>query len=103
VPARLVSSAALTAQGAEKETRHVVLDLSGSGLSYAPGDSLGVWPQNNPDEVELLLAILRAKGSEGGHAGRRLGGECTRGVIAGVRPARAERRALRAARARGDR
>jgi len=64
VPARLVSSAALTAQGAEKETRHVVLDLSGSGLSYAPGDSLGVWPQNNPDEVELLLAILRAKGSE---------------------------------------
>ena len=65
VPARLVSSAALTAQGAEKETRHVVLDLSGTGLSYAPGDSLGIWPQNNPDEVELLLAILRAKGSEG--------------------------------------
>ncbi|HEY1289599.1 MAG TPA: sulfite reductase subunit alpha [Burkholderiales bacterium] len=64
VPARLVSSAALTAQGAEKETRHVVLDLSGSGLAYAPGDSLGIWPQNNPDEVELLLAILRAKGSE---------------------------------------
>ncbi|HEY7238458.1 MAG TPA: sulfite reductase subunit alpha [Burkholderiales bacterium] len=64
VPARLVSSIALTAQGAEKETRHVVLDLSGTGLSYAPGDSLGIWPQNNPDEVELLLAILRAKGSE---------------------------------------
>jgi sulfite reductase (NADPH) flavoprotein alpha-component len=64
VPARLVSSVALTAQGAEKETRHVVLDLSESGLSYAPGDSLGIWPQNNPDEVELLLAILRAKGSE---------------------------------------
>jgi sulfite reductase (NADPH) flavoprotein alpha-component len=64
VPARLVSSARLTAAGAEKETRHVVLDLAGSGLSYEPGDSLGIWPQNNPDEVELLLAILRAKGSE---------------------------------------
>ena len=64
VPARLVSSTRLTAPGAEKDTRHVALDLAGSGLSYEPGDSLGVWPQNNPDEVELLLAILRAKGSE---------------------------------------
>ena len=64
VPARLVSSMRLTAPGAEKETRHVVLDLAGSGLAYEPGDSLGIWPQNNPDEVELLLAILRAKGSE---------------------------------------
>ena len=64
VPARLVSSTRLTAPGAEKDTRHIVLDLAGSGLSYEPGDSLGVWPQNNPDEVELLLAILRAKGSE---------------------------------------
>lgn len=64
VPARLVSSARLTAPGAEKDTRHVVLDISGSGLAYEPGDSLGIWPQSNPDEVELLLAILRAKGSE---------------------------------------
>ena len=64
VPTRLVSSVKLTAAGAEKETRHVVFDLAGSGLRYAPGDSFGVWPQNNPDEVELLIAILRAKGSE---------------------------------------
>jgi sulfite reductase (NADPH) flavoprotein alpha-component len=64
VPARLVSSAPLTGANAEKETRHVVFDLAGTGLRYAPGDSLGVWPQNNPDEVELLIAILRAKGSE---------------------------------------
>jgi sulfite reductase (NADPH) flavoprotein alpha-component len=64
VPARLLSSEPLTARGAEKDTRHVVLDLAQSGISYEPGDSLGIWPQNNPDEVELLLAILRAKGSE---------------------------------------
>jgi sulfite reductase (NADPH) flavoprotein alpha-component len=64
VSARLLSSTLLGAQGAEKETRHVVVDLSASGLTYQPGDSLGVWPQANPDEVELLLAILRAKGSE---------------------------------------
>ena len=64
VPARLAASTALSAPGAEKDTRHVVIDLAGSGLAYAPGDSLGIWPQNNPDEVELLLAILRARGSE---------------------------------------
>jgi len=65
VPARLAASVRLTAEGAEKETRHVVIDIAGTGLTYEPGDSLGVWPHNNPDEVELLLAILRAKGSEG--------------------------------------
>jgi len=65
VPARLVASTPLTAAGAEKDTRHVVIELAGTGLTYEPGDSLGIWPQNNPDEVELLLAILRAKGSEG--------------------------------------
>lgn len=64
VPVRLASSTRLTPAGAEKDTRHVVLDLAGSGLAYQPGDSLGIWPNNNPDEVELLLAILRARGSE---------------------------------------
>jgi sulfite reductase (NADPH) flavoprotein alpha-component len=64
VAAKLVSSTSLTAGSAEKETRHVVLDLSESELRYEPGDSLGIWPQSNPDEVELLIAILRAKGSE---------------------------------------
>lgn len=64
VPARLAASVALTGAAAEKETRHVAFDLAGTGLRYAPGDSLGIWPKNNPDEVELLIAILRAKGSE---------------------------------------
>jgi sulfite reductase (NADPH) flavoprotein alpha-component len=65
VPARLARSERLSAPGAEKDTRHVVIDIAAGGLSYEPGDSLGIWPQNNPDEVELLVAILRAKGSEG--------------------------------------
>ncbi|HLX23365.1 MAG TPA: sulfite reductase subunit alpha [Usitatibacter sp.] len=64
VGARLLSSSALSAAEADKETRHVVIDVSESGLRYDPGDSLGIWPQNNPDEVELLIAILRARGSE---------------------------------------
>ncbi|HEY8069742.1 MAG TPA: sulfite reductase subunit alpha [Burkholderiales bacterium] len=64
VSARLISSALLSLPGAEKETRHVAIDVTGCGLQYTPGDSLGVWPHNNPDEVELLIAILRARGSE---------------------------------------
>jgi sulfite reductase (NADPH) flavoprotein alpha-component len=64
VPARLISSVPLTASASEHEVRHVALELGDSALLYEPGDSLGIWPHNNPDEVELLIAILRAKGSE---------------------------------------
>ena len=63
VGARLVASTPLTAPGSDRDIHHVVLELE-DAVSYDPGDSLGVWPQNNPDEVELLVAILRAKGSE---------------------------------------
>jgi sulfite reductase (NADPH) flavoprotein alpha-component len=62
--ARLLRSEPLNRPGAEKQTQNVVLSLAGTGLDYAPGDSLGVWPVNLGEEVELLLAILRAKGSE---------------------------------------
>ncbi len=64
VRARLLRSEPLNRSAAEKQTQNVVLSLAGTGLEYAPGDSLGVWPANNGEEVELLLAILRAKGSE---------------------------------------
>jgi sulfite reductase (NADPH) flavoprotein alpha-component len=38
-----------------KETRHVELDLSGSNLTYQPGDSLGIMPANDARVVEELL------------------------------------------------
>jgi sulfite reductase (NADPH) flavoprotein alpha-component len=62
--ARLLRSEPLNRSGAEKQTQNVVLSLAGTGITYAPGDSLGVWPVNYGEEVELILAILRAKGSE---------------------------------------
>jgi sulfite reductase (NADPH) flavoprotein alpha-component len=64
VSVRLVESLPLNDPRSEKDTRHVVLDLGDSGLRYEPGDALGVWPQNNPEEIELMLAILKARGSE---------------------------------------
>jgi len=33
-------------RGADKDTVRVELDLGGSGLGYAPGDALGVYPEN---------------------------------------------------------
>lgn len=64
VLARLLRSEPLNRPGAEKQTQNVVLSLAGTGLDYAPGDSLGVWPVNCGEEIELVLAILRARGSE---------------------------------------
>jgi sulfite reductase (NADPH) flavoprotein alpha-component len=49
----------LNGKGSEKDTRHVVLDIAGSGLSYAPGDSFGLYPRNDPALAEAILAQLR--------------------------------------------
>jgi sulfite reductase (NADPH) flavoprotein alpha-component len=52
----------LSGKGSEKETRHVVLDIAGSGLSYAPGDSFGIYPRNDPALADAVLAALRVPG-----------------------------------------
>jgi sulfite reductase (NADPH) flavoprotein alpha-component len=62
--ATLVASRPLNAPDAEKQTQNVVISLAGSGITYEPGDSLGVWAGNLPEEVDLVLTILRARGSE---------------------------------------
>ena len=37
---------------------HMGFDLAGSGMHFAPGDSLGVLPHNDPHLVGLLLKRL---------------------------------------------
>jgi sulfite reductase (NADPH) flavoprotein alpha-component len=49
----------LNGKGSEKDTRHVVLDIASSGLSYAPGDSFGLFPRNDPALADAVLASLR--------------------------------------------
>ena len=51
-------------QGSDKETRHFEISLQGSGLSYEPGDSLGVLPFNCPKVVEDLMEATGFTGSE---------------------------------------
>jgi len=52
----------LTGQGSSKDTRHLVLNLTGSGLSYTPGDSLGAFARNSPELVEEVLGRLGFNG-----------------------------------------
>jgi sulfite reductase (NADPH) flavoprotein alpha-component len=49
----------LNGKGSEKDTRHVVLDIAGSGLTYQPGDSFGLYPRNDPALAEAILAELQ--------------------------------------------
>jgi sulfite reductase (NADPH) flavoprotein alpha-component len=53
----------LTAQGSEKETRHVELTLD-EGMEYLPGDAVGILPTNRDGAVEEVLKALGFTGEE---------------------------------------
>lgn len=57
-PAAVLDNIVLTGRGSTKETRHIELSLEDSGLSYEPGDALGVVPRNDQALVESLLERL---------------------------------------------
>ncbi len=63
-PAVLLENIVLNGRGSIKETRHLELSLEGSGLSYEPGDVLGVYPANAPDVIDALLQTLHFDGTE---------------------------------------
>ena len=64
MPVRVQSAARLTGAGSAKDVRHVVIDLSCSGLTYQPGDSLGIAAGNDPALVTACLQALGARGDE---------------------------------------
>jgi sulfite reductase (NADPH) flavoprotein alpha-component len=53
----------LTAEGSEKETRHIALGLE-EGMTYTPGDAVGILAENRASEVELVLKALGFTGDE---------------------------------------
>lgn len=61
--APLLENRLLSGPGSSKETRQIVFDLSGSGLTYQPGDALGVWPRNCPALVDEVLALMQLDGT----------------------------------------
>ena len=62
--AEVLENLNLNGRGSNKETRHVELSLEGSGLTYEPGDSLGVYPENDPELVELVLETTKWDGNQ---------------------------------------
>jgi sulfite reductase (NADPH) flavoprotein alpha-component len=49
----------LNRRGSAKKTVHLELSLTGSAMTYQPGDSLGILPSNSPAYVQELLAAIR--------------------------------------------
>ncbi|MBS2969089.1 assimilatory sulfite reductase (NADPH) flavoprotein subunit [Metabacillus sp. KIGAM252] len=56
--AEILESVNLNGRGSNKETTHIELSLEGSGLSFEPGDSLGIYPSNDPALVDLVIGEM---------------------------------------------
>ncbi len=61
-PAEITELVNLNGSRSGKQTIHLELSLAGSGLTFEPGDSLGIVANNEPAVVEV---VLRAAGLEG--------------------------------------
>lgn len=57
--AEVLENINLNGRGSNKETHHIELSLEGSGFTYEPGDSLGVYPENDPVLVDMLLEEMK--------------------------------------------
>ncbi len=64
MPVRVLAANRLTGETSGKDVRHVVIDLSPSGMTYEPGDSIGISAPNDPELVEACLRTLGAAGDE---------------------------------------
>src|SRR5213595_168298 len=63
-PARMLVNRRLSGPESEKDTRHFELDLTGWGLSFEVGDSLAVYPTNDPQLVDEIIHALGLTGHE---------------------------------------
>src|SRR5688572_261380 len=62
--AKVTENRLLNKAGSAKETRHFIVDTTGSGMHYKAGDSLGIFPSNRPSDVQEILRLLHATGIE---------------------------------------
>src|SRR6516164_11510832 len=63
-PGKLLVNRRLSTPESEKDTRHFEIDLRNWGLSFEPGDSVAVYPTNDPNLVNEILRTLGAIGDE---------------------------------------
>ncbi|MFZ3440799.1 assimilatory sulfite reductase (NADPH) flavoprotein subunit [Vibrio harveyi] len=62
--ATLLTSQKITGRDSGKDVRHVEIDLEESGLTYQPGDALGVWFDNSSELANAILAKAGLSGVE---------------------------------------
>jgi sulfite reductase (NADPH) flavoprotein alpha-component len=63
-PGKMIVNRRLSAPDSEKDTRHFEVDLTNWGLNFEPGDSVAVYPTNDPNLVNEILRALGAIGDE---------------------------------------
>ncbi|TNJ64838.1 assimilatory sulfite reductase (NADPH) flavoprotein subunit [Paenibacillus hemerocallicola] len=56
--AEVLENLNLNGRGSDRETRHLEISLEGSNLQYEPGDSLGIYPENDLRLVDELIAAM---------------------------------------------
>lgn len=63
-PARLSVNQKITGRDSTKDIRHIEINLADSGITYQPGDALGVWFDNDAELVNEVLALTGLSGDE---------------------------------------
>lgn len=53
--ARVIENLSIVGRGSSKDIRHIELNIAESGLTYQPGDGIGIVTHNGPAVVEALL------------------------------------------------
>ena len=61
---RIKERSLLTGPSSTKKTYHVVLEIEKGQFPFKVGDSIGIIPQNDPEEVEAILNKLGCFGTE---------------------------------------
>ncbi|MFA5329940.1 MAG: assimilatory sulfite reductase (NADPH) flavoprotein subunit [Prolixibacteraceae bacterium] len=62
--ATVIDKVKITGRDSDKEVYHVELSLEGSGISYEPGDSVGILATNPPELVSTILEQTKLDGTE---------------------------------------
>lgn len=59
--AEVLEKIVLNGTGSAKETLHLELSLDNSGLTYQPGDALGIYPVNRKEDIDAILLATGLK------------------------------------------
>ena len=61
--AKIIEKRRLSKEGSTKNVMHVALDITGSGIDYKAGDSIGIYSYNSRLLVDKFLKVLKLEGT----------------------------------------